>query len=175
MVRVARPFIVLLLVVTALAGGATHARVRAADPSAEPAASGAPADPGAPKTLCESASDLRLYVGFLRDQSISEDGFLAVTVGAVASISEARTLAGLVGETYRPLVDDLIVSLGDLQTAVRGFRDQGSVGGGLVQLGEAITSVGTAMDALSIALREPCPVETPAASEAPLASASPAA
>jgi len=173
--RVTRPSIVLILVVAALAGGVTQPRVRAADPSAGPVASGSPVATEAPKTMCESASDLRLYIGFLRDQSIKEDGLLPVLVGAVASISEARTLAGLVNETYRPLVDDLVASLEDLQTAVRGFRDQGTVGAGLVQLGEAITGVGTAMDALSGALREPCPVEAPGASGLPAASASPVA
>ena len=125
--------------------------------------------------MCESVSDLRLYVGFTRDQSVKEDGLLPVLVGVVASISEARTLAGLVDETYRPLVDDLIASLEDLHTAVRGFRDQGTVGAGLVQLGEGITSVGATMDALSAALREPCPVEAPGASGPPAASASPVA
>ena len=173
--RVARPSIALILVVAALAGVTTQPPVRAADPSAEPVASSAPVASVAPKTMCESVSDLRLYVGFLRGLSIKEDGVLPVLVGAAASISEARTLAGLVSETYRPLVDDLVASLDSLQTAVRGFRDQGTLGSGLVQLGVAITGVGSAMDALSTALREPCPVEAPSASGLPAASASPAA
>jgi hypothetical protein len=173
--RVTRLSIVLLLVAAALAGGMTQSRVRAADPSAAPGASGAPIASPAPKTMCDSVSDLRLYVGFLRDQSIKEDGVLPVLVGAVASLAEARTLLPLVDETYRPLVDALIVSLQDLQTALRGFRDAGSVGSGLVELGESIVGVGTAMDTLSEALREPCPLDAPVGSVPPAASASPVA
>jgi hypothetical protein len=173
--RIARPSMVLILVVAALAGGVTQPRARAADPSPEPVASGAPISSEASKTMCESVSDLRLYIEFLQDESTRDNGLLPVLVGAVAAISEGRTLAGLVSETYRPLVDDLVTSLEDLRTAVRGFRDQGTVGSGLVGLGEAITGIGTALDTLSAALREPCPVEAPGASAMPAASASPAA
>ena len=109
--------------------------------------------------MCESASDLRLYTGFLRDQSIKDDGVLPVLVGTVAALSEAHTLAGLADETYRPLVDDLVVSLEGLRTAVRGFRSEQTVGAGVKQLGEAIAGVGSAMDVLSVALRAPCPPE----------------
>jgi hypothetical protein len=172
--RVARSSIVLTLVV-ALAVGATQPRVRAADPSAAPVASGSPLASETPKTMCQSLSDLRLYIGFLREQSVTDDGVLPILVGAVAATSEARTLAGLVNETYRPLVDALVDSLSGLQTAVRGFRDQGTVGAGIVQLGVAIAGIGTAMDALSAAMREPCPVEAPGASGLPAASPSPVA
>jgi hypothetical protein len=171
--RVTRPSIVLLLVLAALALATTTPRVRAADASASPVTSAAPIASEAPKTMCESLADLRLYIGFLRDQSIEDDGLLPVLVGAVASLSEARTLAGLAGETYRPLVDDLVGSLATLASAIRDFRDQGTVGAGLVQLGESIAGVGASMDTLSVALREPCPLESPDAS-APAASASPA-
>jgi hypothetical protein len=124
--------------------------------------------------MCESLANLRLYVGFVRDQSIRDDGLLPVLVGVVASLSEARTLAGLVRETYRPLVDDLVTSLTDLDSAVRMFFDQGTVGAGLVQLGGAITAVGEKLDTLAGAAREPCPAESPAPSPLPPASASPA-
>jgi hypothetical protein len=173
--RVTRPSIAAILVIAALAGGMSQSRVRAADPSASPAASAAAIASPAPKTMCESVSDLRLYVGFVRDQSIKEDGLLPVLVGAVAALGEARTLQPLVHETYRPVVEDLIASLQGLQAAVREFRDAGTVGGGLVQVGESIIGIGTAMDALSAALKEPCPVEAPDASGPPAASASPAA
>lgn len=172
--RVARPTIVLVLVMAAIAG-MSRSWVRAADPSMAPPVSGSPTASEAPKTMCESAADLRLYVGFVRDQSIDDAGLLTVLVGAVASLSEARTLAALVGETYRPLVDDLVASLQDLRTTVRAFRDQGTVGAGLVQVGEAVARVGTTMDALSLALHEPCPTDAPVAPPAPAASASPAA
>lgn len=117
--------------------------------------------------MCESLADLRLYVGFLRGQSVSEDGMLPVLVGTVASLSEARTLAGLVGQTYRPLVDDLIGALAGLRSSLAGFGDAGTVGSGLVGVGEAIVAIGTRMDALSAALREPCPAASPAPSASP--------
>jgi hypothetical protein len=136
--------------------------VHAADPSGAPVAAGSPAASEAPPTMCESLADLRLYVGFLRGQSLSEDGLLPILVGAVASISEARTLAPLVGDTYRPLVEGLLASLQALRSAVRGFGDADTVGTGLVGIGEAIVGIGTTMDALSLALREPCPEASPA-------------
>ena len=173
--RVARPSVLFLLMLAALAGATMGPRVRAADASAVPGASASPSASEPSKTMCESVADLRLYVGFLRDQSIQEGGLVPVLVGAAASLSEARTLAGLVDQTYRPLVDDLIGSLQDLASAVREFRDQGTIGAGLVQLGQAIAGVGTAMDALSAALREPCPLESPAPSALPAPSASAAA
>ncbi len=165
---------VLTLVVAAIAGGATQTPVGAADPSAPPTASASPVASEPAGAMCDSVANLRLYVGFVRDQSIKDDGLLPVLVGVVASLSEARTLAGLVRETYRPLVDDLVTSLTDLESAVRSFFDQGTVGAGLVQLGGAITDVGTKLDTLSSAVREPCPGESPAPSQLPAPSASPA-
>ncbi len=173
--RIARPSIMSLVVAVATIGGVTQPYARAEDASPVPVASASSVASEAPKTMCQSVSDLRLYIGFLRDQSIKEDGLLPVLVGAVASLSEARTLAGLVDEQYRPLADELVASLQDLGTAVRGFRGQGTVGAGLVQLGEAIAGVGAKMDTLSTALRAPCPVEEPGASGLPAASASPGA
>jgi hypothetical protein len=173
--RFARPSIGIMLVFAALAGVAPGPGVRAADPSPQSVAVASPVASEAPKTMCESAADLRMYVGFLQDQSIKEDGLLPVMVGVVASLSEARTLAGLVQETYRPLIDDLVNSLTDLEFAVRHIRDQGTLGSGLVQLGQAITVVGTKLDALSSTLREPCLVAAPGSSPLPAASASPAA
>jgi hypothetical protein len=112
--------------------------------------------------MCQSLADLRLYVGFLRGQSLGDDGLLPILVGAAASIAEARTLAPLVSAEYRPLAEDLIGSLAGLRSAVRGFGDAGTVGAGLVQVGEAIVGIGTSLDALSLALREPCPEASPA-------------
>jgi hypothetical protein len=173
--RAARPSILLVLVLAALSATLMGERVRAADASAVPPVSASPIASEPAKTMCESAADLRLYVGFLRDQSLDEDGLVPILVGAAASLSEAHTLAGLVSDTYRPLVDDLVSALSDLVWAVRGFREQGTIGAGLVGLGDAITRVGTAMDALSGALREPCPIASPGPSTVPAASGSPAA
>jgi hypothetical protein len=103
----------------------------AADPSAAPQIA-------ASQAACDSVTDLRLIVGFLRDTDIAVDGWLPVFVGTVAALSEARQLADSLGETYRPLFDDLI---------------------------EAITDIGNAMDAISVQLRTPCPVPSPDAAE----------
>jgi hypothetical protein len=123
--------------------------------------------------MCESLADLRIYVGFLRDQSIGDDHLLPILVGVVASLSEARTLAGRVRETYRPLVDDLVSSLTNLEASARTFFDHGTIGSGLTQFGQAIADVGVKLDSLSSAVREPCPSASPAAP--PGSTASPAA
>jgi hypothetical protein len=112
------------------------------------------------EAACKSADDLRLIIDFLRDTDVSEDGWLPVFVGAIAGLSEARQLAGLVGDTYRPLVDDLVTSLQGLGTTLDGLRDQEtSAGAQLAAVGEALTDIGNAMDALSIALQTPCPTD----------------
>ena len=123
------------------------------------------ASPGAQVTLepavaaCESADDLRLIIDFLRNTDTTEDGWLPVFVGAVAGLSEARQLAGLLGDTYRPLLDDLIASLEGLRTTVEQLDGQETVGAQLAVIGEAITGIGNAMDALTVELRTPCPVD----------------
>jgi hypothetical protein len=121
--------------------------------------------PGATATLapieaaCESADDLRLIVEFLRETDPSEDGWLPVFVGVVAGLSEARQLAGFVGDAYRPLVDDVILSLEGLGTTVDELSEQQTAGAQLAAIGESITQIGNAMDVLSVALRTPCPAE----------------
>jgi hypothetical protein len=108
---------------------------------------------------CESAADLTLIVEFLRGTDVSEDGWLPVFVGAIAGLSEARQLAAVVGDAYRPLVDELIVSLEGLRTTVEEFGDQATIGAGVVAIGEAITGIGIAMDALAAQLATPCPTD----------------
>ena len=131
--------------------------------------------------MCESAADLALYVGFLRSQSLSDDGLLPIVVGAVASLAEARRLAPLVADTYRPLLDDLVAGIEAVGTAARGLRDGETIGQGIADLGMSITELGVAMDALSVQLQTRCDLsptaEVPAASvaPAPMVSASPAA
>lgn len=153
----------------------------AADPSPAPVAS-APATTtdGSTAAMCQSASDLALYVGFLRSSIRDRNGVVPIVVGAFAAFTEARNLAGLVGDTYKPLVDDLTTSIGDLRTSVQGLRDQGTLGAGLVGVGKAVVDIGNAMDNLSTTLREPCggalsASPAPAASAIPMPSASPAA
>ncbi len=63
------------------------------------------ASPTAAEAACASASDLRFIIDFIADSVESESGLIPVAVGAIAALSEARTLAGLAGETYRPLVE----------------------------------------------------------------------
>lgn len=160
---------VIVLTLAALLASANPLAATAADPSPDP---GAPASPDAMTqggtALCESADDLRLIIGFLRETSISEDGVIPVAVGVIAGLSEARTLVGLVDETYRPLVEDLVTSLQDLQTTVDTLGEAGTLGAEISSIGRAITDVGDAMDALALELRDPCPVEAPMATAAPV-------
>ena len=148
--------IVLACVIVASSLSALPGGLLAQDPPASPG-SLATLEPGV--AACESAADLRLIIDFLRDTDPSEDGWLPVFVGAIAGLSEARQLAGLLGDTYRPLVDDLIASLEGLRTTVDQLDGQETVGAQLAVLGEAITDTGNAMDALSVELQTPCPVD----------------
>jgi hypothetical protein len=121
------------------------------------------------EAMCDSASDLRIIVAFLRATDVSEDGWVPLLVGAIAGLSEARGLAGQAGDTYRPLVDDLIGSLEGLRTTIDELSELDTVGSQVAAVGEAITDIGNAMDALSIALRTPCPDIGPDVSASPVA------
>lgn len=121
-------------------------------PDSSPAAAMTPADVG-----CDSLDDLRLIVEFLQGTDVGEEGWLPVFVGVVAGLSEARQLADALGETYRPLVDDLIAALEGLAAAVSALRESETIGSGIAAVGGAITDVGNAMDALSVQMRTPCP------------------
>ena len=162
--------IVLALTFAASAIGVLSPGAFGAEPSDAPAAGLSPEPLAIPtQTLCESADDLRLIIGFLRGTTISEDGLLPTLVGTIAGLSEARELSGLVGETYGPLVDDLIASLQGLRTTIEGLDDEDTLGARVVEIGEAITDIGNAADALAVELRTPCPTDAPDASEAPTA------
>jgi hypothetical protein len=155
------------LAIAALSLGALSAGALAADPSPDPASVASPgSEMTEPTELCQSASDLRLIIGFLRETSISEDGVIPVVVGVIAGLSEAQTLVGLVDETYRPLVEDFVISLQELRTTVDELGEAATLGAEIASIGEAITEIGTAMDALSVQLQTPCPVEDPADSSA---------
>ena len=93
---------------------------------------------------------------------MGEDGWLPVFVGVIAGLSEARQLAASVGETYRPLVEDLIGSLEGLRSTVEELQELETIGARVADVGEAITDIGNAMDALSVQLRTPCPSAAPA-------------
>jgi hypothetical protein len=166
---------VLLSVSLLLSGiaGPTASVALAADPS-PPASPAASADPG--PTLCESAADLALYVGYLRDQSLSEDGLVPILVGAAASIFEAQRLAGLIDATYRPLIAELRAALEELGASARSLRGESTLGTRIADLGTSITRVGLAMDALTTQLRTRCDLSEAAGSPAPsLVAPSPAA
>ena len=45
---------------------------------------------------------------FIQDSVDQEAGLIPVGIGVIAGLSEANTLISLVGETYQPLVEDLI-------------------------------------------------------------------
>jgi hypothetical protein len=111
------------------------------------------------EAACQSASDLRLIIGFLRDTDPSVDGWAPVIVGVIAGLSEARQLAGFAGETYRPLVDDLIISFEGLRMTLDEVGGEATAGAQLAAVGEAITAIGNAMDALSVQLQTGCPID----------------
>jgi hypothetical protein len=148
--------IVLAMVMAASFLTALPQGLLAQDPTSAP---GATATLAPVEAACESADDLRLIVEFLRDTDPAEDGWLPVFVGVIAGLSEARQLAGFVGDAYRPLLDDVILSLEGLGTTVDELSDQPTAGAQLASIGESITQIGNAMDALSVALRTPCPAE----------------
>jgi hypothetical protein len=155
--RLAAVLAVLILVLAATASTLLPLAAVAADPSPEPAAAGSPdvALPG-DTSLCQSADNLRLIIDFLGETSISEDGVIPVVVGVIAGLSEVQALAGLLNETYRPLVDDLTGSLETLRTTVETIDELGTLGAQVAAIGEAVTAVGSAMDALSVELQSPC-------------------
>jgi hypothetical protein len=157
--RLSAVLAVLVLAAAAAASAVLPLAAVAADPSPEPTAVSSPGiTMPEGETLCQSADDLRLIVGFLREASFSEDGALPFVVGVIAGLSEAQTLAGLANETYGPLVGDLTGALGELRTTVEARGESGTAGAQIAAIGEAITAVGNAMDALSLQLQTPCPL-----------------
>lgn len=167
--HVTRPVLAASLALATVFATAMPAATLAADASPATSVTASPPPTAAPRTMCESLADLALYVGFVQDQSLDRDGLLPILVGAAASLAEAKALVPLVAETYRPLVEEFVAALGDLVTVARAGRD-GTLGTELARLGEAITRVGVALDALSLALRVPCPDAGPIASGVPAAS-----
>jgi hypothetical protein len=129
--------------------GAQESPSPAPEASAEPSLT--PSD-----AACESVDDLRLIIDFLRETDPSEDGWVPVLVGVVAGLSEARQLLGLVGETYRPLVEDLVVSLQDLRDTVDEISDEETLGARIATISESVADIGYAMDALGAQLRTRC-------------------
>ena len=76
-----------------------------------------------------------------------------------ATLGEAQTFAILAGEEYRPLIEDVIVSLQDVRDIADELEGQETIGAGIATIGESITAVGEAMDELALQLREPCQEE----------------
>lgn len=109
------------------------------------------------KTVCESGADLQVDVEFLRSMELSEDGLITVLFAADTALDEARVLAELVAEEYRPLATDLVLSLEGLRTTVDMLDRQETAGASIAAIGESIVEIGEAMDALTLQLREPCP------------------
>jgi hypothetical protein len=109
------------------------------------------------QAICETADNLRLVVGFLQDTSISEDGVIPVVIGGIAGVSQARELADLVGDTLRPLVEDVIVSMQGLRDIGDEMTDEQTLGAKVAVIGESVVEIGESMDALGLQLRERCP------------------
>lgn len=130
------------------------APVAAQEESAAPTAS-----PTAEEAACASADDLRLILEFTQQNAESDSGLIPVGIGVIAGLSEARNLAGLAGEVYRPLVEDLIVSLQDMRDTIGDLSDVDTAGSKVAAVGEALVGIGTAMDELGAQVRTGCPEE----------------
>lgn len=128
------------------------APVSAQDETPAPVASLTPAE-----AACASADDLRVILDFTRESVESDRGLIPVGIGVIAGLSEARVLAGLVGEVYRPLVADLIVSLQDLRDTIGELDEIDTAGSMVAAVGLALVDIGTAMDELGAQLRTGCP------------------
>lgn len=152
--------IVLALIIVAAFGSVLPSGLLAVESSPMPEAVASLEPTLAPaEATCQSADDLRLIASFLRDTDPSVDGWVPVIVGVIAGLSEARQLAGFVGDTYRPLVDDLVISLEGMRTTLDEVGGEATAGAQLATVGEAITAIGNAMDALSIQLQTGCPTD----------------
>lgn len=126
-------------------------------PAALVAQDEAAAEMSTEEAICETADNLRLIVGFLQDTTVSEDGVIPVVVGGIAGFSQARELAGLVGDTLQPLVEDVIVSMQGLRDISDEMSDEQTLGAKVAIIGESVVQVGESMDALGLQLRERCP------------------
>lgn len=138
---------------TAAPGGPTESPIEVAATAA--AETETPPD----KTMCQSGEDLAVDVAFLRSLDTSKDGVASLVVATDSALGEAQLLANLVVDEYRPLVEDTVVALQNLRDVGEEVREQETLGAGIATIGQAITEVGEAMDALALALREPCPQE----------------
>lgn len=130
------------------------APVSAQDGSPVPVASMTPAE-----AACASADDLRVILDFTRESVESDRGLIPVGIGVIAGLSEARVLAGLVGDVYRPLVEDLIISLQDLRDTIGDLDELDTAGSMVAAVGLALVDIGEAMDELGAQLRTGCPEE----------------
>ena len=122
-------------------------------PDADPTASPEPID----KTMCESGAELATDIAFLRSLELSDDGLVAVLVAVDSALGEARVLADLAVEELGPMAIDLVLALEGLRDTVDGLSQQETVGSGIADIGVSIAEIGTAMDQLTLELRDPCP------------------
>jgi hypothetical protein len=146
--------VVAMLLLALVALPLMAASVLAQDESPAPTASVTPAE-----AACSSADDLRVILEFTRESVESERGLIPVGIGVIAGLSEARNLAGLVGDVYQPLVEDLIVSLQDLRDIIGDLDEMDTAGSKVSAVGEALVDIGDAMDELGEQVRTGCPEE----------------
>ena len=150
-VRTERIRIVVTLLIALLSLSALASPVAAQEESSAPAAT-----PTAAESACASAEDLAFIISFIGNSIESESGLVPLGIGVVAAVGETRTLASLVGETYRPLVEDLLISLENLRETMGALEDLDTAGAKLASTGEAVADIGNAMDELTVQLRTRC-------------------
>ena len=151
MTRIGRARVVVVaLVLTFAAVPLMASSIEAQDASAAPTSA---------EAACQSVDDLQIIIEFTQDSIEADAGFVPVAVGVIAGLSEARDLTGYVGETYRPLVEDLFLSLQDLRDALGELENLETAGAKLASIGQSVTEIGIAMDALGVQLNTSCSTE----------------
>lgn len=148
----ARAAVALVILSLALVAGSWTSPALAQDATAEPGPTLTPAE-----AACESASDLRIIVGFIDESLEDEAGLVPLAIGVLAGVSEARDLVGLVGETYRPLAEELLLSLQGLRDTLGALDDLETGGARLAAVAGSVEEIGLALDALTVQLRTGCP------------------
>jgi hypothetical protein len=126
-----------------------------AQPSSSAPESGASTYPAGKEDVCQARDELSASINALTDPALLTGG----TAGIQAAVGEVQTsLTALVAagqDDYGPQLDALQAALDQVQTAVADVGD-GNAATGLVAIGAAIGSVGTAASILFTELRTTC-------------------
>ena len=126
-----------------------------AQPSSSAPESGASSYPAGKEDICQARDQLSASINGLTDPALLTGGTAGIqaAVGEVQSSLTALVAAGK--DDYAPQIEALQTALDQVQTAVGDVGD-GNAAAGLVAIGAAIGSVGTAASSLFTELRTTC-------------------